>query len=476
MDEETRKLKADLLSGEILQMAYASLLLHLRFMENALSRLAFTPMPKGTVWTDGERYSYSPMHVLLRYKAEQTNPARDYLHSVLHCVFRHMYLHGRVEKEAWSLACDMVVEDLIADLSLRATAVAREEEQQRALAPFRDKVRPFTAEKLYRFLLDDPLPEDERLRLEELFRADDHRGWFSDEDNEERQNERDEESPDIPEPNAPPMETEQEWKDVSDAIEQRELDRELGLCAPDESELRRMFRLRYLKEGVCICGARETQRSYGIPAAIGGRSVVGVDTAAFYTPDAMPCVSRAFAADLRAPSIEGDSFLLGRAMERRGCAETPLAWRVLRREEGRALAVCERAVAVLPYHGELREVTWESCDLRHWLNGVFLPLCFTAAERERILPAAVETPDNCNFGTPGGARTEDYLFLPSAEEASALFKSDAERALGQWWWLRTPGFDNTFAATVTPDGAVVRIGSFVDTDDYAVRPAMWVKL
>jgi len=30
-------------------------------------------------------------------------------------------------------------------------------------------------------------------------------------------------------------------------------------------------------------------------------------------------------------------------------------------------------------------------------------------------------------------------------------------------------------SAVTPDGAVVRIGSFVDTDDYTVRPAMWVK-
>lgn len=245
MDEETRKLKADLLSGEILQMAYASLLLHLRFMENALGRLAFTPMPKGTVWTDGQRYSYSPMHVLLRYKAEQTNPARDYLHSVLHCVFRHMYLHGKVEKEAWSLACDMVVEDLIASLALRSTAVAREEEQQRSLAPFRDKVKPFTAEKLYRFLLDDPLPEDERLRLGELFCADDHRGWFSDEENKERQNERDEESPDIPEPNAPPMETEQEWKDVSDAIEEdmNTISREAGDAAAGlRKALRRLNR------------------------------------------------------------------------------------------------------------------------------------------------------------------------------------------------------------------------------------------
>ena len=49
MDEQSKKLKADLLAGEILQMAYASLLLHLRFMESALGRLSFSPMPKGSV-------------------------------------------------------------------------------------------------------------------------------------------------------------------------------------------------------------------------------------------------------------------------------------------------------------------------------------------------------------------------------------------------------------------------------------------
>jgi hypothetical protein len=34
----------------------------------------------------------------------------------------------------------------------------------------------------------------------------------------------------------------------------------------------------------------------------------------------------------------------------------------------------------------------------------------------------------------------------------------------------------SFAAAITPDGSVVRIGSFVDTDDYAVRPAIWIQL
>ena len=138
------------------------------------------------------------------------------------------------------------------------------------------------------------------------------------------------------------------------------------------------------------------------------------------------------------------------------------------------LVLCEKAVAFLPYHPELQEVTWESCALRRWLNSVFLPLSFTDIERSAIVSCRVETPDNPHFGSAGGAPTEDSLFLPSAEEAAALLPEPV-RALGTWWWLRTPGFDNSFAAAVNPDGRVVRLGSFVDADDYAVRPAMWLR-
>ena len=230
MDEQTKKLKADMLSGEILQLARASLLLHLRFMEGALCRLDFTPLPKGTIRTDGRRFSYAPTHVLMRYKQERANPARDYLHCVLHCVFRHMYLHTSVEKQWWSLACDMVVEDLIASLRLRAASVGREAEQQAALAAFREQVRPFTAEKLYRYFLDHPLSEEERARLEALFLADDHSAWFASDDNKDKQSDPDGESPEIPEPNAPPMESEQDWRDVADSIEEdlETLSREAG--------------------------------------------------------------------------------------------------------------------------------------------------------------------------------------------------------------------------------------------------------
>lgn len=103
-----------------------------------------------------------------------------------------------------------------------------------------------------------------------------------------------------------------------------------------------------------------------------------------------------------------------------------------------------------------------------------LSLCFTGAERVLILPARVETPGSAQFGPSGGAAAEDRLFLLSVGEAAAR-TDEALRALGRWWWLRTPGFDNSFAAAVAPEGGIVRIGSFVDADDYAVRPAMWVR-
>lgn len=264
-----------------------------------------------------------------------------------------------------------------------------------------------------------------------------------------------------------------------DALAERQLDLEFGLAEPDEAELRRIFRLRYCREGVTVCGYKKEQRSYEIPAFIGAKPVVGADAAAFYAPDPMPRVRRTFAGDAVSESVtamrEGDRLLMGRGIQKKGEAEVPLCWRVLRREEGRVLALCETPAARLPYHQTLEDVSWESCRLRRWLNTVFLPLSFTAGERERILPTMVETPDNPNFGTPGGNTVEDSLFLLSAEEAAALLPDDAARTLGCWWWLRTPGFDNSFAAAVTPDGSVARIGSFVDTDGYAVRPAMWIQ-
>ena len=45
-----------------------------------------------------------------------------------------------------------------------------------------------------------------------------------------------------------------------------------------------------------------------------------------------------------------------------------------------------------------------------------------------------------------------------------------------WWWLRSPGYYQNYAAYVELDGSVSKYGFAVDFPDCAVRPAMWIHL
>lgn len=282
--------------------------------------------------------------------------------------------------------------------------------------------------------------------------------------------------------------------------EQRRADLELGLAEPTLAELKERYRVSFTEGGVCIGGPGKPLREYRIPAAVEGKPVLAVNAAAFYSLSPLPRIRRRFAdAGIRngeqacpgswdasagkgpAENREirdlqpGDRVRLGRRAEKKNSPERPVLWRVIYREENRALLYCEEMVAALPYHPELAEVTWESSALRQWLNRIFLPLTFPPEERASILRVTVSTPDHAQFGASGGADTQDSLFLPSAEELAAWLPEAAQRAMGAWYWTRSPGFDNSFAVAVTPDGSISRMGTFVDADDYGVRPALWIR-
>ncbi len=132
-------------------------------------------------------------------------------------------------------------------------------------------------------------------------------------------------------------------------------------------------------------------------------------------------------------------------------------------------------VASLPYHSESEETSWETCELRRWLNEVFLPLSFTDSERQMIVPSEVKAPASRRFGTEAGNDTRDALFLPGLDEITELLPADESHRTGSWWWLRTPGCDREFAACVAPDGHLVSVGNFVDSV-YGVRPLMRIVL
>ena len=166
------------LAREVLNLSRNTLLVHLRFLDMALSRLRPVATDLAELATDGQYLAYDPGFVLRRYKQAKEIPVRDYLHVVLHCVFRHMYIHSLPDQSCWDLACDIAVEHTISGLHLRAAAAPREASQQAELQKLEKEVKPLTAEKLYRYFLDKQLPPGEMERLRALFAADQHDIWY----------------------------------------------------------------------------------------------------------------------------------------------------------------------------------------------------------------------------------------------------------------------------------------------------------
>ena len=150
------------------------------------------------------------------------------------------------------------------------------------------------------------------------------------------------------------------------------------------------------------------------------------------------------------------------------------------------------------------DITWEESNLREYLNNEFF-YSFSYEERQRILLSHVCNPSNEWFSTRGGNNTTDYIFLLSISEVvryfgdSGLLDNPNPPVYGmrQWllsdeynpariandingeaviWWLRSPGFDLDFTATVYRDGSINLDGRAANLDNIGIRPALLISL
>lgn len=163
---------------DVLRLSRNSLIVNLRFLDTAISRLQPVPADNLTYATDGIHLGYGPKHILLRFKGEAEQPARDYLHVVLHCVFSHMFVSTLIDQELWNLACDIAVENTITDLGLRAVETAMQSKQAAEISKLKSNVNMLTAEKIYAYFRDQNISIDEINRLKKLFEVDDHSVWY----------------------------------------------------------------------------------------------------------------------------------------------------------------------------------------------------------------------------------------------------------------------------------------------------------
>ena len=176
MTEKAEKLKR--LAKEVLILSRNTLLVNLRFLDAALSQFEFFPIEESTLLTDGKHILYNPRHILENYKAAKEIPVRDYLHIVMHCVFRHMYMDPSLNRPYWDLACDIAVENTITELNLKAVTTARERQQAQYIAAIQKELKHVTAEKIYSYLRQS-VPDPKKIaEIRGLFYADNHEIWY----------------------------------------------------------------------------------------------------------------------------------------------------------------------------------------------------------------------------------------------------------------------------------------------------------
>lgn len=162
---------------KILSLIRSELYLDLRYLDVALSALRFQPKDSiRTLATDGVCLYYSREQLLRLYPRNPLFLNRAYLHSVLHCIFRHLWLRGQREQVIWNLACDICVEHTID--SLEKASIKRI--LSRIRIDYYEHLKaariPVTAAAVYEDLLTIADMEEQFLMQKEFY-TDDHRFW-----------------------------------------------------------------------------------------------------------------------------------------------------------------------------------------------------------------------------------------------------------------------------------------------------------
>lgn len=195
-----------------------------------------------------------------------------------------------------------------------------------------------------------------------------------------------------------------------------------------------------------------------------------------------------------------------------GYLTEPIKWRVLQNNTTAKtlFLLSDKNLDCKKYNDESASVTWETCTLRGWLNGLkrteapaydysnanFIKSAFTEKEALALATTTVVNEDNPDYLTSGGNNTSDKVFLLSIVEAGdgnlGFTNNDSRKSANTdyahaqgastysngngIWWLRSPGSSGISAAYVYNYGDVDTDGFSVDSIRVAVRPAFNLNL
>ena len=183
-----------------------------------------------------------------------------------------------------------------------------------------------------------------------------------------------------------------------------------------------------------------------------------------------------------------------------GKTKEPIEWIVLEKDGNKALFLSKYILDNKCFNDEWSvNKTWETSQLRSWLNDTFYRTAFSKDEQKKILSTTIINSNNIDFKTSCGNNTNDKVFLLSIDEVRKYFGSGVKEEFGyrlndavatqgtkysgivdknnsfgnNYYWLRSMGIDQFAASFIAPNGYLATHGYYL-TYGCGVRPALWV--
>lgn len=191
------------MGAEVLAVTRSGLYLDFRFLDQALAALEPTADERcRTLATDGQILCYQPSALLRLYRENPRYLNRLYLHSVFHCLFRHLWMQGKRDPVLWHVACDIAVENVLDNLHRKSVERPLTYLRRRAYESIAAEGRVVAAAPAYRWLVTQTPGVQKQLARE--FYADDHRLWPK---------------PRTDQPNAPIPLPQKSWQKISERMQ-----------------------------------------------------------------------------------------------------------------------------------------------------------------------------------------------------------------------------------------------------------------
>ena len=188
-------------------------------------------------------------------------------------------------------------------------------------------------------------------------------------------------------------------------------------------------------------------------------------------------------------------------------SKEPISWIVLDEDEDGFLLISKEVLDGKYFHESVEEVTWETSDIRKWLNEEFYTNAFAEEEKGIVRTSTVNADENPSYATNQGGDTEDKVFLLSAAQMLQYYPEPGSRPVNATEYAkaarveisqkngcastltRTMGGNGTFCVVSAGNsGYLMGIGNLegnltngqtglpVKQYRYGIRPAIWVSV